>query len=114
MQLLFYTKENGRSPVIEEIDSLPVQASATVYELLDGIEKNGFNAVRVEFRQLEGKLWEIKMRLPQSGAYRIFYGMVRKDTMMLLHAYKKQTQKAPTRELQTALNRLSDCIRRGL
>ena len=114
MQVLFYTTARGRSPVVDEIDGLPKQAAAHAYELLEGVEKYGLNAPRVTFRQIEGKLWEIKMSLPQTGRYRIFYLMIERDRMLLLHAYRKQSQKAPQNEIQTALNRMADSIQRGL
>lgn len=114
MQVLFYQTAAGRNPVVEELDALPVQASAHAYELLDGIEKDGLSAPRVIFRQIEGKLWEIKMNLPQTGGYRIFYSMVEKETMLLLHSYAKKSQKAPKKELETAWRRLADAQKRGV
>ena len=113
MQVLFYQTSNGRSPVTEELDD-PVQASAHAYELLDGIEIHGLNAPRVVFRQIDGKLWEIKMNLPQTGGYRIFYCLVEANTMLLLHAYAKKSQKAPKKELETAWRRLLDAQKRGV
>jgi phage-related protein len=114
MQVLFYQTTNGRSPVTEELDSLPTQASAHAYELLDGIESHGLGAPRVVFRQIEGKLWEIKMNLPQTGGYRIFYCLIEAGNMLLLHAYAKKSQKAPKKELETAWRRLLDAQKRGV
>lgn len=112
MHVEFYQTAHGRSPVVDELDSLPKQASAHAYQLLDEIEKNGFNAPRVDFRLLRGKLWEIKMKLPGVGGYRIFYFIVEKDVLVLLHAYAKKTQKAPERHIETALKRMSDILER--
>jgi len=114
VQVLFYQTASGRSPVADELDDLPTRASAHAYELLEGIEQHGLSAPRVIFRQLEGKLWEIKMNLPGTGGYRIFYCMVQKETMLLLHAYAKKSQKAPKRELETAWHRLFDAQKRGV
>jgi phage-related protein len=54
-------------------------------------------------------MWEIKIR-SASGGYRIFYiGLkTNTNTMVLLHAYKKQSQKAPKKEIDTADN---ECLR---
>jgi phage-related protein len=114
MRVFFFKTSSGRSPVIDELDSLPVQASAHAYELLDGIEQHGLNAPRVVFRQIEGKLWAIKMNLPATGGYRVFYSLLEKETMLLLHAYAKKSQKAPKKELDTARKRLHDALERGL
>lgn len=56
MRVFFCKTPSGRSPVTDELDSLPVQASAHAYELLEGVEQHGFSAPRVIFRQIEGKL----------------------------------------------------------
>ena len=114
MRVFLYQTGSGRSPVADELDRLPVEVSAHAYELLEGIGNHGFDAPRVIFRQIEGKLWEIKMQLPRIGGYRIFYGMFEKETMLLLHAYAKKSQKAPKKELETAWQRLFDAQKRGL
>ena len=54
------------------------------------------------------------MKLPRIGGYRIFYAMLEKETMLLLHAYAKKSQKAPKKELETAWHRLFDAQKRGI
>lgn len=56
-------------------------------------------------RQIRGKLWELRI-----SRTRIFYVVVVGDTMVLLHAYKKQGQKAPTREIETATRRMAEVL----
>ena len=114
MEVFFYQTANGRSPVVTKLDVLPKQASAHAYELLSGVEKFGLSAPRIVFRQIEGKLWEIKMNLPGTGGYRIFYCMIDKEAILLLHAYVKKTQKAPQKEIDVARNRMTDAINRGV
>ena len=113
MQVFFYKTSSGRSPVTDELDALPVQASAHAYDILEGIERHGLNAPRVVFRQIEGKLWEIKVNLPGVGGYRIFYCIIEQDIMLLLHAYAKKSQKAPKKELELARKRFYDSLSRG-
>ena len=114
MKVVFYKTSSGRSPVVDEIDDLPLRASAHAYEILEEIEKYGFNAPRVIFRHIQGKLWEIKMNLPGSGGFRIFCFSIEKDVTLLLHAYSKKTQKAPRHHIETALQRMADAIRRNV
>ena len=113
MKVEFYKTSSGRSPVVDEIDDLSVQASAHTYEMLEEIEKHGFNTPRVFFKHIQGKLWEIKMNLPGSGGFRIFYFCIEKEVMLLLHAYSKKTQKAPRHHIETALQRMAEAIRRN-
>lgn len=114
MKVLFYKTSSGRSHVAAELDDLPVIARAHAYELLEEVEKHGFQAPRVIFRHIQGKLWEIKMTLPGSGGFRIFYFCIEKDVMLLLHAYSKKSQKAPKHHIETALQRMADAIRRNM
>lgn len=67
--------------------------------------KLGFNSPRVDFRQIRGRLWEIKIR-SSSGEFRIFYVDFKANTLVLLHAYQKKSQKAPTKEIEIAEQRL--------
>ena len=110
MDIVYYQTHGGRHPVKKFIDALSTQDKAKVVGCLENIQQNGFNSDRVEFRQIERKLWEIKIR-GSDGGYRIFYVIVDsgKD-MILLHAYKKQSQKAPTREIETAKKRMKEVL----
>jgi phage-related protein len=76
---------------------------------LEEIEENGFAAKGVQFRQLSGKLWEIKIRAP-SGGYRFLYVILEKSLLLILHAFKKKTQKTPLRELKIAQMRLQEIL----
>lgn len=109
MKIVFYKKENGKEPVKDDIEDLEERDKARVYGIIDDIKINEFNSIRAEFRLIKGKLWEIKIRL-ESGGYRIFYTVIESNLMVLLHSYKKKTQKAPQNELNIALKRLNNVI----
>jgi phage-related protein len=72
IEILFYIKSSGKIPVSDYIDELSEKDQAKVAACLKSIEDLGFDSPRVEFRQIEGKLWEIKIKL-SSGGHRIFY-----------------------------------------
>lgn len=105
MKITFYTTTSGRSPVLDYMKDLPKQERARLLEALDQIEQSGFDSVRVQFRQIEGKLWEIKI-----SAHRIFYVLVEHEEMVLLHAYKKQGQKLPLKEREVAIKRMKEVL----
>lgn len=105
MKITFYTTFSGRSPVLDYIKDLPKKERARLLEALDQIEQNSFDSVRVQFRQIEGKLWEIKI-----SAHRVFYVLVEREEMVLLHAYKKQGQKMPLREREVAIKRMKEVL----
>ncbi len=104
MIIKVYRTASGRSPVEDYLLRLPKPDRAEVIETFKAIEKYGLSAP-ISMRQIRGKLWEI--RISQT---RIFYLVVETGTMVLLHAYKKQGQKTPDREIETALRRMAEFI----
>lgn len=105
MKVTFYTTTSGRSPVLDYLKDLSKQERARLLEALDQIEHTGFDSVRVRFRQIEGKLWEIKI-----SAHRVFYVLIEHEEMILLHAYKKQGQKLPVKEREVAIKRMKEVL----
>lgn len=109
MKVIFYKKDNGKEPVMENIFELEKNEKVKILKVLDDIREKGFKATGCEFRQIDGELWEIKIRLSKGG-YRIFYVIANIDIMILLHSYRKQSQKAPQKELNIAFKRMKDFI----
>ena len=107
MNIVFYGKR--KQPVLEFIEKLPTQDRAKTAACLKSIEELGFASPRVGFRQISGKLWEIKIR-SISGGYRVFYVTLKSSTLVLLHAYQKKSQKAPIKEIEIAEKRMLEVI----
>lgn len=103
MLVRFYETASGQQPVRKYLARLESNERAEVAEALDAIERHGMD--EVETRQIEGKLWEIKV-----SRHRVFYVILLGPEMVLLHAYKKQGQKAPKREVATARKRMKDLL----
>ncbi len=106
LSINYWRNPSGKAQVEKYIDAIDnKEERAEILSLLKGIQENGTDAVGVEFRQIEGKLWELKIRL-RGHQHRIFYVVLRGNEMVLLHAYLKKTQKAPQKELQIAKQRM--------
>jgi len=108
MQIVFY-KKTKNSPVHEFIKKLQAQDRLRIWACLKSVEELGFDCPRVQFRQIRGKLWEIKIKTANSG-YRIFYVTIKQSLMILLHIYKKQSQKAPKKEIEIAEKRMLEVL----
>jgi phage-related protein len=108
MRIVFY--KSTRIPVRDFIDTMGKQDQAKVLACLKNIEDLGFDSPRVQFRQIRGKLWEIKIHA-SGGGYRFFYVSLHSDVLVLLHAYKKQSQKAPNKEIGIAEKRLLEVLK---
>jgi phage-related protein len=106
MKVSYYTTASGKRPVVEYIKKLHKKEKAELIGALEMIEKYGFDAPRVAFRQIKGKLWEIKIE--RGLSHRVFYASVSIHEIVLLHAYQKKSQKAPNREIKLAESRMKE------
>lgn len=105
MKISFYKTRSGRFPVFDYISDLQKQDRARIWDALRQIERDGLNAIRVRFRQVDGKLWELKRDI-----YRIFYVLRNEGEILLLHAYKKEGQRMPLHERDVALKRMKESL----
>lgn len=105
----FYLTRGGRSPVEEFIrgEAAPVQAA--IARALDRIRERGFEASGVSLRQVRGRLGEI--RVLTGASVRIFCVIREQGEMVLLHAYRKRSQKTPAREREVAERRMREVLR---
>ena len=109
MKVTFAAAASGRSYFEKFLQKLSTQDRAVVLAVFQDIQLHGFNAKGCEFRQIDGKLWEIKIRAP-TGGYRFFYVTLSAAHIHVLHSYKKQGQKAPVTELDVARKRLREIL----
>ncbi|HAR64100.1 MAG TPA: type II toxin-antitoxin system RelE/ParE family toxin [Candidatus Margulisbacteria bacterium] len=109
MKIEFYANDSGKSSVLDFIRKLDKPDRAKILSCLESVQDLGLECPRVQFRQIDGKLWEIKITTP-NGGYRIFYVCMKHDLLILLHAYKKQGQKAPKKEIELATKRLKEVL----
>ena len=103
MQVIFFRTAAGREPVREYFTALAESERAAAADVFCALRQHGLQAPGVIFRQVRGKLWEF--RINGTVSHRVFYVTVRGSTMVLLHSYKKQGQKAPLREIAIAERR---------
>ena len=101
MRIEFFETLSGRRPVADYIRSLTADRRTEVLSALADLEKHGLDGSSVSMRHIEGKLWELKFAID-----RVLYVVLTGPSMVLLHAYKKQGQRAPVGELDTARRRL--------
>lgn len=108
LAVVFYHTASGRSPVEEFIAELSKNDQARFADVYQGFKEHGLLCPRVFFRQLRGKLWEIKFSA-RGGSYRVAYVM-HGNTMIWLHAFSKKTQKTTQRDFEIAEQRMKEVI----
>lgn len=99
-EIEFYESNNGISPVYEYILKLRPQAKAKAIHLIDLLSKYGNALGLPHSRSLGGGLFELRIRGKEEA--RIIYCFLRNKRIILLHAFKKQTQETPRREILIA------------
>jgi phage-related protein len=110
MNVTFSAASSGRSYFEKFLQDLSSHDRAIILAVFQDIQDFGLNAKGCDFRQIENKLWEIKVRAP-TGGYRFFYVLLDAHHLHVLHSYRKQGQKAPNRELEIARKRLKEVLR---
>lgn len=93
----------------EFITSRSKADQARFAEVMVGLEEFGLSYSRVQFKPLRGKLWEIKFKA-QDGSYRILYVLVKTNEMVILHTFRKTSQKTPLHELEIAEKRMKEVL----
>lgn len=87
------------------LDDLERREAKSVFAAILDIEAHGLEGTTLRLRPIAGKLWELKV-----SAQRLFYVVVSGPEVVLLHAYRKQSQAAPRREIETALRRMIEVL----
>lgn len=98
----FYTTVDGRCPVKDFLDSLPVkvaQKATWVLKLLEDLD----TVPSSYFKKLTGteEIWECRITYG-SNAYRIFCFFAGSSVIVLTHGFMKKSQKTPKAEIEKA------------
>ena len=95
------------SAVDAEMAALPVALRA---RLLETVENVGLEALRApHVRHLEGKFWELRVRV-EGGTARGIYVTAVGRRLVVLHVLAKKSRKTPRRALATVRERMRQVI----
>lgn len=104
----FYRSTTGNEPVRDWLKCLSKADKTLIGEDIKTVEF-GWPLGMPLVRKLDAKLWEVRSNLTNKEIARIFF-TVMGDTMVLLHGFKKKTQKTPDNELKIAKKRRDDVL----
>ncbi len=115
--VLFYEKENGESDIFDFLEELRSKAATNkdariqyrqIVLYIELLQKCGTRQPDTITKHIEENIWELR-----PGNNRVFYFYFEKDTFVLLHHFRKKTQKTPQREIEKAKAERDDYIRRA-
>lgn len=103
--IVFYKDQRGKCPPLEFIEDLPVMEQAKIRNVLRFLREFGTHLGMPHAGPIQGRLWELR-----PGGIRLFYFAYIGQQFVILHGYRKQSQKAPDREIEIALRRMEELI----
>lgn len=101
-KIIEYETVRSERPIADFIKNQQPQAIAKIAHLIDLLEIHGSLLGMPHAKKLESNLYELRVRGKEE--IRIIYGFTGK-TIYLLHGFKKQKQKTPKKEINTARQR---------
>ncbi|MDI3548594.1 MAG: hypothetical protein PWR10_2246 [Halanaerobiales bacterium] len=115
MYTIIYYEENNKSSVVEFIMKHSPKEQAKILREIDLLEEFGLFLGMPHIRKLKGtnnNLWELRIK-HSSNIFRILFFTIKNGKFVLLHGFKKKSNKTPKQEINIALNRLQKYIQRG-
>ena len=112
----FYETSDGHSDIQEFLDSLRVKAVSVkdariqygqIARCIELLQENGTNLPVQIAKHLDEEIWELR---PSDNRVLFFY--FNEGTYVLLHHFRKKTQKTPPREIARAKSEMKDYIAR--
>lgn len=110
----FYETQDGKSQIWEFLEDLRIKAAtskdariqhkqASLY--IELLQQNGTHLNENITKHLEDGIWELR-----PGNNRVFYFFFQDSTFVLLHQFRKKTQKTPKREIEKAKRERDDYL----
>ena len=114
-EIHFYRDRNGKEPVKEYITGLASRKDKNsriklnkIMDYIKALSEYGTQAGEPYIKHLEGDIWELR---PLRD--RILFAAWNGNGFVLLHAFMKQTQKTPRREIEMAKKKFTEYQERG-
>ena len=112
----FYETRDGQCPVWEFLENLRIKSAsnkdariqhkqASLY--IELLQQNGTRLNDNITKHLEDGIWELR-----PGNNRVFYFFYENNTFVLLHQFRKKSQKTPKREIEKAKRERIDYLSR--
>ena len=115
-EIEFYETEDGKCPIWDFLEALrlkdPTNKDARIQHkqaslYIELLQQNGTHMNAEITKHLDDGIWELR-----PGNNRVFYFFYQNDTYVLLHQFRKKSQKTPKREIEKAKAERNDYLRR--
>ena len=112
----FYENQRGYSDVWDFLEVLRIQSESNkdsriqynqITFMIEMLKNNGTYLPDTMVKHLSDGIWELR-----PGKNRVLFFFFRDNTFVLLHHFKKKTQKTPVREIEKAKKERADYLLR--
>jgi phage-related protein len=112
-EVILYLTEVGENPVGDFIKSLSKKEEAKVLREVDLLQEKGIYLNYPHSSDISGYkgLRELRIKF-SSNNIRIIYFLHIKNTFVLLHGFRKKTQRISKKDLKIAITRMNDHLKR--
>jgi phage-related protein len=101
----FYQNHRGQSPVLDFINHLPAQDRARIDTTVRLLKEFGTDLGMPHARSVRDRIWELR-----PGGIRLLYFAYVNHQYVILHGFRKTTQRTPDREIETAVRRMNEIM----
>jgi phage-related protein len=113
-QVIFYKDKNGKEPVKDFILGEGLKARAEIIHVFKILRKYNVMLGMPHVKKVDKSgLRELRIR-HASDSYRIFFFAYICHQFILLHGFKKKTDRLPQNEIEIAVKRMNDYIARNV
>ncbi|PJZ64102.1 hypothetical protein CH371_19950 [Leptospira wolffii] len=109
--VVYYEDKEGNCPTSEFIDSRSVNNQAKIMALIDQLEQHGPNLPRPYADFLTDSIHELRLKL-SGDQVRFLYFFTFRHYIIITHAFIKNVQKVPSREIKRAISCREDFLSR--
>lgn len=106
-RVVYYVDARGRNPVLEAIQPLTLHEQQKIFAYISLLEERGETLRRPMADYLGNKLYELRPK-----AHRVLYFFLLKEYAVVVHLFRKRTDRVPEAEKQIALHRMRDFVQR--
>jgi phage-related protein len=106
-QVVYYVDARGHYPVLTDLRRLTTEEQEKILAYISLLEERGEELRRPIAGYLGDKLYELR---PKS--HRVLYFFMLGSHAVILHLFRKKTDRLPHAERKIALNRMTDFIKR--
>ncbi len=104
-RVAFYQDHRGQSSVLDFINSLPAQDRARIDLAIRLLKEFGTELGMPHARPLRDRIWELR-----PGGIRLLYFTYINHQFVILHGFRKTTNRTPEREIETAIRRMNEML----